>query len=136
MRDMNRVTLIGRLGRNAEVKYLPSGQAMTERSVATSDSYKGKDGQSQEKTDWHSVVLWGKAAEHAGSLTKGARVMVEGKLQTRSWDGKDGKKQYKTEVVAFSYEELGGQSKPREVAQPQASQLEGEPSYGDDEIPF
>ena len=80
----------------------------------------GKDGRGARKTDWHSVVLWGKAAEHAGSLTKGARVAIEGKLQTRSWDGKDGKKQYKTEVVAFSYEELGG--KPREVAQPQASQ--------------
>jgi single-strand DNA-binding protein len=136
MRDMNRVTLVGRLGRNAEVKYLPSGQAMAELSIATSDYFKGKDGQSQEKTDWHNVVIWGKSAEHARSLTKGARVMIEGKLQTRSWDGKDGKKQYKTEVVAFSYEELGGQSKPREVAQPQASQPEAEPSYDDDEIPF
>lgn len=133
-KDKNSVQLIGRLGRNAEVKYLPSGQAMAELSIATSDSYKGKDGREQEKTDWHSVVLWGKAAEHAGSLTKGARVMIEGKLQTRSWDGKDGKKQYKTEVVAFSYEELGG--KPREVAQPQVPQPEAETSYGDDEIPF
>ena len=135
MRDMNRVTLIGRLGRDAEIKVLPSGQQMAEFSVATSESYKGKDGQDQEKTDWHNVIVWGKAAEHAAKLTKGSRVMVEGKSQTKSWDGKDGKKQYKTEVVAYGFEVIGGSSKRETAAEP-AQPTQGENEESEDDIPF
>lgn len=135
MRDMNRVTLIGRLGRDAEIKVLPSGQQMAEFSVATSESYKGKDGQDQEKTDWHNVVVWGKAAEHAAKLTKGSRVMIDGKLQTRSWDGKDGKKQYRTEVVAYGFEVIGGSAKREAAAEP-AQPTQGGNEEAEDDIPF
>ena len=97
---MNRVQLEGFTGADAELKYLPSGQPVANLSVATSERYKDSKGADQEKTEWHRIIVFGKAAERAGKIRKGQLVTLEGKLQTRSWDGKDGKKQYITEVVA------------------------------------
>ena len=97
---MNRVQLEGFTGADAELKYLPSGHPVANLSVATSERYKDSKGADQEKTEWHRIVVFGKAAERAGKIRKGQLVTLEGKLQTRSWDGKDGKKQYITEVVA------------------------------------
>lgn len=107
-RSVNKVTLIGHLGRDAETKFTPSGVAMTKFSVATNRRWKDQQtGEWKEETDWANVVLW-RQENLANYLTKGKQVYVEGRLQTRSWDDKDGKKQYMTEVVADDVILLGG----------------------------
>ena len=107
--SVNKVILIGNLGVNPEVKYLPSGQPVCEFRIATSESYRDRNEQLQERTEWHRVVVWGKAGENCGKyLTKGQKVYIDGRLQTRSWDDKEGKKQYMTEIVANSVVFLGG----------------------------
>ena len=99
--SLNKVMLIGRLGKDVELKYTPSGQAVANFSLATSERFSGKDGQRQERTEWHTIVAWGKQAELANQyLAKGREVYIEGRIQTRSWDDRDGNKRYKTEVVA------------------------------------
>lgn len=99
--SVNKVIILGRLGQNPELKYIPSGQAVCQMSVATSESFKDRNEQMQERTDWHRVQVWGKMAENCAKyLQKGRQVYVEGRLQTRSWDDKEGKKQYVTEIVA------------------------------------
>ena len=98
--SVNKVILIGRLGQDPKLNYLPSGQAVAELSVATDESYKNKDGQKVEQTEWHRVKVFGKSAEFCGNyLAKGRLVYVEGTLKTRSWDDKDGQKRYVTEIV-------------------------------------
>lgn len=99
--SVNKVILVGRLGRAPELKFIPSGQAVCSFSIATSENY-SKDGEKQEKTEWHNCVLWGKSAENylAKFAKPGDLLSVIGKLQTRTWDDKEGKKQYRTEVVA------------------------------------
>lgn len=98
---VNKVILVGNLGRDPELKHLPSGQPICQFSIATSESYTDKAGQKQEKTEWHRIVVWEKLAEAcARFLGKGSKVYVEGKLQTREWDDKDGVKRYQTEIVA------------------------------------
>lgn len=98
---VNKVILVGNLGRDPELKHLPSGQPICQFSIATSESYTDKAGQKQEKTEWHRIVAWEKLAEVCGKyLGKGSKVYVEGKLQTREWDDKDGVKRYQTEIVA------------------------------------
>jgi len=100
--SVNKVIILGRLGADPELKYLPSGQAVCTLSVATSERYKDRNEQIKEKTEWHSVVVWGKTAENYVNKVgkKGMAIHVIGKLQTRSWDGNDGRKNYRTEVVA------------------------------------
>ncbi len=99
--SVNKVILIGNLGRDPEVRYTPSGQAVANFTVATNEAWTDKAGQKQERTEWHRVVVWGKAAENCGEyLSKGRSVYVEGRLQTREWTNKEGAKQYTTEVVA------------------------------------
>ena len=99
MAGVNKVLLIGRLGKDPEVKSLPGGQQVANFSIATSEKFTDKSGVSQEKTEWHNIVLWGKLADLAGKyIKKGSQVYIEGKLTTRSWD-KDGVKQYRTEIV-------------------------------------
>lgn len=106
---VNKVIIIGNLGAKPDLKYLPSGQAVCEMRLATTDSYNDKQGVRQDRTEWHRVVCWGKTAENAGKyLDKGRQVYVEGRLQTRSWDDKDGNKRYTTEVVANQVVFLGG----------------------------
>lgn len=99
--SLNKVILIGRLGRDPEMRYTPSGQPVTNFSLATDESYTGKDGNKVEKTEWHRIVVWGKQAEFCGNyLAKGRLVYVEGKLETRKWTDKDGAEKYTTEIKA------------------------------------
>jgi len=99
--SVNKVILIGNLGRDPEVRYTPSGSAVANFTVATNEAWTDKGGQKQERTEWHRVVVWGKAAENCGEyLSKGRSVYVEGRLQTREWTNKEGAKQYTTEIVA------------------------------------
>lgn len=109
--SINKVMLIGRLGQDPELKYTPSGAAVCNFSLATTESWADKSGQKQERTEWHRVVVWGKLAELCNQyLAKGRQAFVEGSLQTRSWDGKDGTKRYTTEINAKSVQFLGGAS--------------------------
>jgi single-strand DNA-binding protein len=105
---VNKVILIGNLGRDPEVRSTPSGQPVATFTLATSRRWRDKSGQKQEQTEWHTVVVWGKQAEIAGQyLTKGKQVYVEGRLQTRSWDDRQtGEKKYKTEVVCDNFQML------------------------------
>ena len=98
---VNKVILIGNLGKDPEVRYTPGGQAVANFTIATNENWTGKDGQKQERTEWHRIVVWGKTAEICGEyLSKGRQVYIEGRLQTREWTNKEGQKQYTTEVVA------------------------------------
>jgi single-strand DNA-binding protein len=109
MSGVNKVIIVGRLGGDPEVRYTPGGQPVGKLSVATSENWTDKQGQKQERTEWHRVVVWGKLAEICGQhLAKGRQVYVEGRLQTRSWDDKtSGQKKYATEVVATTVQFLG-----------------------------
>ena len=99
--DLNRAMIIGRLTRDPEVRSTNSGQSVTSFSVATNFSWNNKDGEKQEQVEYHNIVAWRKLAEICGQfLKKGGRVYIEGRLQTRSWEGKDGNKRYITEIVA------------------------------------
>lgn len=99
--SVNKVIVLGNLGGDPELKYLPSGQAVCDLRVATTEVFKDKSDQRQERTEWHRVVVWGKTAENCAKyLRKGQQVYVEGRLQTRSWENKEGVKQYTTEIVA------------------------------------
>src|SRR3954467_10986711 len=101
MGSVNKVILIGNLGADPELKYTPSSRALCTLRIATTDVFKDKSGQRQERTEWHRVTVWGDQAENCSKyLAKGRMVYVEGRLQTRSWDDKEGKKRYSTEVVA------------------------------------
>jgi single-strand DNA-binding protein len=108
MASVNKVILIGNLGRDPETRYMPDGGAITNISVATTDKWKDKAGEMQEKTEWHRVAFFGKLAEIAGEyLKKGSQVYVEGRLQTRKWQDKEGQDKYTTEVVANVMQMLG-----------------------------
>jgi len=97
---VNKVILIGRLGTDPDLRYTPSGQAVANFNIATDESWKSKDGQMQDRTEWHRIVLWGRQAEIANEyLKKGSRVYIEGRLQTRNWEDKDGVKRWTTEIV-------------------------------------
>jgi single-strand DNA-binding protein len=108
MASVNKVILIGNLGRDPETRYMPDGGAITNISVATTDVWKDKNGEKQEKTEWHRVAFFGKLAEIAGEyLKKGSQVYVEGRLQTRKWQDKEGVDKYTTEIVADRMQMLG-----------------------------
>ena len=106
---VNKVILIGNLGRDPEVRSTPSGQPVASFTLATSRRWRDKNGQKQEQTEWHQIVVWGKQAEIAGQyLTKGKQIYLEGRLQTRSWDDRQtGEKRYRTEVVCDNFQMLG-----------------------------
>ena len=109
MGSVNKVILVGNLGRDAELRYTPGGAAVATINMATTEVWNDKAGQRQEKTEWHRVVLWGKAAESLTEyLTKGKQIYVEGRLQTRQWDDKDGNKRYTTEIRGDRIVLLGG----------------------------
>ena len=111
--SVNKVILVGRLGQNPEVRYTPSGAAVANFSVATNESWTDKSGQKQERTEWHRVVVWGKLAELCSQyLSKGRQCYVEGRLQTRQWQDKDGQTKYTTEVQAQTIQFLGGMPVP------------------------
>jgi len=112
--SVNKVILVGRLGQNPEVRYTPSGAAVANFSVATNESWTDKSGQKQERTEWHRVVVWGKLAELCNNyLQKGRQVYLEGRLQTRQWQDKDGQTKYTTEIQAQTVQFLGGQGAER-----------------------
>ena len=109
MASVNKVILIGNLGRDPETRYTTGGDAVTNLRIATTDTWKDKAGEKQEKTEWHTVVLFGRLAEIAGEyLKKGRPVYIEGRLQTRKWTDKEGVEKYTTEIVADSMQLLGG----------------------------
>lgn len=109
MASVNKVILVGNLGRDAELRYTPGGAAVATINMATTEVWNDKGGQRQEKTEWHRIVLWGKSAESlAEYLTKGKQIYVEGRLQTRQWDDKDGNKRYTTEIRGDRIVLLGG----------------------------
>jgi single-strand DNA-binding protein len=110
MKSVNKVILIGNLGKDPEVKFTPQGTPVAKITIATNERFKDKDGQWQDRTEWHNVVLWQRLAEIAGEyLKKGGKVYIEGRLQTRSWDDKQtGQKKYMTEIVGNDLVLLGG----------------------------
>ena len=143
MASLNKVMLIGNLGKDPEVRYTGSGQAVASFSLATSERFKNKQsGEWEEKTEWHRVTLWGKQAEVAGEyLAKGKNVFIEGRLQTRKWTDRDGNEKYTTEVVGERMQMLGGKgdgggrrSEAGGVADTTVSY--DEPPFQDDDIPF
>lgn len=109
MASINKVTLIGNLGKDPEMRYMPSGEAIANLTLATTDVWKDKAGAKQEKTEWHRISMFGRIAEVAGEyLKKGSSVYIEGRLQTRKWQDKDGQDRYTTEIVANEMKMLGG----------------------------
>ena len=108
MASVNKVILIGNLGKDPETRYLPSGDAVTNFSIATSEKWKSKSGEQQEHTEWHRISMFGKVAEIAGEyLKKGSPVYVEGRIRTRKWQDKEGQDKYTTEIVADRMQLLG-----------------------------
>jgi single-strand DNA-binding protein len=152
MAGVNKVIIVGNVGRDPEVRYTQSGRAVASFSVATSERFQDKDGQTQERTEWHRVVAWARLAEICGEyLRKGKQVYIEGRLQTRDWEDKDGHKRYTTEVIAQTMQMLGrrgedgGGSFADEGASRGGNAGGGDPTSqapasgggaGDDEIPF
>jgi len=113
--SLNKCMIIGNLGRDPEMRYTPSGQAVTQFTVAVNRNYKDQQGERQEETEWFRVVAWGQQAEFAAEyLRKGNKVYVEGRLQTRQWEGQDGQKRYTTELVANTIKNL--ERRPRDDA--------------------
>jgi single-strand DNA-binding protein len=107
--SVNLAIIIGKLGRDPELRFTPNGKPVASFSVATEENWKGNDGQKQSKTEWHNIVAWGKLGELANQyLKKGSSAYIEGRITTSSWDDKDGNKRYKTEVVANKIKFLGG----------------------------
>lgn len=143
MASLNKVMLIGSLGRDPEIRYMPNGDAACNLSVATSESWKDKSGEKQERTEWHRISMFGKLAEIAGKyLAKGSSVYLEGKLQTREWTDKDGVDKYTTEIIADRMQMLGGkeqrhgqQQEQRQESQQSRQQRPTADSF-DDDIPF
>src|SRR5881394_286626 len=150
MGSVNKVILVGNLGRDAELRYTPGGAAVATINMATTEVWNDKAGQRQEKTEWHRVVLWGKTAESLTEyLTKGKQIYVEGRLQTRQWDDKDGNKRYTTEIRGDRVVLLGGGGRGAGMDRGGADMgIGGGPSSGgssapepseplsDDDIPF
>jgi len=143
MASLNKVMLIGNLGRDPEIRYLDKGQAVANFSIATTRVWTGKDGKKQEKTEWHRIVAFGKLAETCGEyLSKGKQVFVEGSLQTREWQDKNGQKHSTTEIIAQNMLMLGKKGDTPPAAETSA---EGEVTYepvdqnakgSDEDIPF
>jgi single-strand DNA-binding protein len=109
--SVNRVILVGRLGRDPETRFTGAGQAVANFSVATDETYKDRNGERQKRTEWHKIVVWGKQAEIAQQyLKKGSLVYIEGRIQSREWQDKEGQKRTSFEIVASNFRMLGGRS--------------------------
>ena len=146
-RGINKVILVGNLGADPETRYMPSGGAVTNIRVATTDSWRDKEsGEQQERTEWHSVALFGRLGEIAGEyLRKGRQVYIEGRLRTRKWQDRDGNDRYTTEIIANEMQMLGGRAdtggapaRPAPAAAPAAAAAGSTSDSGDfdDDIPF
>jgi single-strand DNA-binding protein len=154
--SVNKVILVGRLGRDPETRYTSGGQAVANFSVATDESYKDKNGERQKRTEWHKIVVWGKQAEIAQQyLKKGSLVFIEGRIQSREWQDKEGQKRTSFEIVATNFRMLGGRgdgaasgagtspsahsagrSDEFEHSSPADDALGSGPEIGDEDIPF
>lgn len=149
-RSVNKVILLGRLGKDPELSYIPSGQSVAKFTMATNRSYKDKSGEWKEETDWHNIVAWGKLGEICAQyLAKGRQAYVEGQIRTRSWEDREGKKRTTTEIIANEVVLLGsrGEDAPEAAsraagASPSGASREdssggsGSPEITDDDIPF
>lgn len=141
MASLNKVMLIGNLGKDPEVRFTASGQAVASFSLATSEKFKGKSGEMEERTEWHNITLWGKLAEIAGEyLSKGKTVYIEGRLQTRKWQDKNGNDRYTTDIVGDRMQMLSAKGE-RSGGESSSSPKSGgssyeEPPFQDDDIPF
>ena len=137
---LNKVMIIGNVGRDPEMRYLPSGKATTSFSVAVSRRWTGQDGQPQDETEWFNAVAWDQLAETCNRIvTKGRQVYVEGRLQTRSWEGQDGQKKHRTELVAQQMTLLDGRPRTEDEGAAPAGGETAPPSGDeetDDDIPF
>ena len=140
MASVNKVILVGNLGADPELRYTSGGQPVADIRLATSRRWQGKDGSQQEDTQWHRVVVWGKQAEAAKEyLSKGRQAFVEGRLQTRSWEDRDGNKRYTTEVVAQQVLALGNRGGGGGGAYgdpPPPADQDMPTDLGDDDVPF
>lgn len=135
--SLNRVTLIGCLGKDPEVRYTASGTAVASFSLATSEKFKDKGGEWVKKTEWHNITLWARLAEIAGEyISKGKTVCIEGRLQTRKWVDKDGVERYTTEIVGEKLIMLGGGKGGSDSGQSASEPQRDEPYDPDSEIPF
>ena len=133
MSGVNKVILIGNLGADPELRYTPSGRAVVNFNLATSRTWNNRDGEKQEETEWHRLVAWDKLAEICGEyLKKGAQTYVEGRLQTRSWEDKNGLKRYTTETVASEMLMLGSR---QDAGSSGSSKSSGAPSPPPDNLP-
>ncbi|MBI2067832.1 MAG: single-stranded DNA-binding protein [Deltaproteobacteria bacterium] len=142
MASVNKVILVGNLGQDPEVRYLPSGQPVANFSIATTERWTGKDGTPGEKTEWHRIVVFGKQAENCKEyLKKGRQVYIEGRLRSREWNDKEGNKKTTVEIVAQTVQFLGSgpgrsrDSAPSEAPSP-AQDLPSPLGSSDDDIPF
>ncbi len=138
MASVNKVILVGNLGRDPELRYTQGGQGVCNFTLATNEQWKDRDGNPQERVEWHRIVVWGKVGENCAQyLQKGRSVYVEGRLQTREWEDKDGKKRQTTEIVAQTVQFLGGRGEgaPRGASPPPSDNGGGGRADGDD-IPF
>ena len=142
--SINKAILVGNLGKEPELRYTPSGTAVCTFSLATSERFKNKQGEQQERTEWHNIVVWAGLAEICGKyLTKGKQIYIEGRIQNRSYDDRDGNKRYISEIVANEMQMLsrsgdqggGGGRPPTPSEEPSASSQEP-PFNPDDDIPF
>jgi single-strand DNA-binding protein len=137
---VNRVFLIGRLGRDPEIRHTTSGSAVANFSIATDERWTDNEGNRQTRTEWHNIVAWRKLAEICGQyLRKGRLVFIEGRIQTREWDDRDGNKRRTTEIVASNMQMLGGRGDGEEPSKPpqdQQQQNNMEIGITDDDIPF
>ncbi len=139
MASVNKVILVGNLGRDPEVRFTPSGAAVANFTMATTERWTDPSGEKKERTEWHRIVVWGKQAEIAGEyLKKGRQVYVEGSLQTREWTDREGNKRYTTEVRAQRIQMLGRPEErhPSAGASPTEMVAESEPAVEGDDIPF
>ncbi|QEM69788.1 single-stranded DNA-binding protein [Geobacter sp. FeAm09] len=142
MASLNKVMLIGNLGKDPEVRYTPSGAAVASFNLATSERFKNKSGEWEERTEWHRVTLWSKLAEIAGEyLSKGKTVYIEGRLQTRKWQDNSGNERYTTEIVGEKMQMLSPKGEGRRGGDVTSEPVHGgggfeEPPFQDDDIPF
>ena len=131
---LNKVMLLGNLGQDPELRYTQGGQAVLNMRIATNDSYMNRDGERQERTEWHQVIVWGKRGEGLSKvLSKGKQIFVDGRLQTRSWEDKQGNKRYTTEIVANDVILLGGGAGAGRGAGRSGGGYDGPPDNPEDE---
>ena len=137
MASLNKVLLIGNLGKDPEVRYTASGTAVASFSLATSEKFKNKGGEWEERTEWHNITLWGRLAEIAGEyLSKGKTVFIEGRLQTRKWQDKDAKDRFTTEIVGEKMQMLSRKEGNGHTEEASAAIHDDVPLPTDEEIPF